>query len=147
MVRVKFRYVVVQIVPEDDNKKGGLAFTDLSIAQCIIKNVQKYYGDVGVAAIRSGLKCKYCNEQTRIAIIRIKHRPHRFVTSILPLIAVVGDHLVKFRTLYNGATIMHCNKFIVNFQKQFLDQKMKNITMGQQKELLKKVMNIKGVEK
>lgn len=42
---------------------------------------------------------------------------------------------------------MHCNKFIVNFQKQFLDQKMKNITVGQQKELLKKVMNIKGVEK
>lgn len=59
----------------------------------------------------------------------------------------VGDHLVKFRTLYNGATIMHCNKFIVNFQKQFLDQKMKTITVGQQKELLKKVMNIKGVEK
>ncbi len=84
------RYVVVQIVPEDDNKKGGLSFTDLSIAQCILKNVQKYYGDVGVAAIRSGLKCKYCNEQTRIAIIRIKHRPHRFVTSILPLIAVVN---------------------------------------------------------
>lgn len=43
---------------------------------------------------------------------------------------------------------MHCNKFIVNFQKQFLDQKMKSITAGQQqKELLKKVMNIKGVEK
>ncbi|KAJ6633858.1 NAD-dependent histone deacetylase sirtuin-1 [Pseudolycoriella hygida] len=146
MVRVKYRYIVVQIIPEDDNKKGGLAFTDISIAQCIMKNVQKFYGDFGAATVRSGFKCKYCNEQTRIAIIRIKHRPHRYVTSVLPLITTIGDHLAKFRTLYNGATIMHCQKFIVNFQRNYLDQTMKNISVGQQKELLKKVMNIKGVE-
>lgn len=42
---------------------------------------------------------------------------------------------------------MHCNKFIVNFQKQFLDRKMSGISAGQQKDLLIKVMNIKGVEK
>lgn len=84
-----FRYVVIKVELEDETRTGTVSFTDYSIYNGILKLVQKHYGDFGSAAVKSGLKCKYCNDQTRIAIIRIKHRPHRFVTSVLPLANVV----------------------------------------------------------
>lgn len=82
------RYVVVKVIPQNEIA-GSLPVSDSALYSSIIKSVAKYYGDVGAASIRFGLKCKYCNDQTRIAIIRVKHKIHRFVTSILPIISVV----------------------------------------------------------
>lgn len=81
------RYVVVKIIPK--NAIQGSFLSDSIIYSSIMKSVAKYYGDLGAASVQFGLKCKYCNDQTRIAIIRVKHKIHRFVTSILPLISVV----------------------------------------------------------
>lgn len=132
--------------------------------------MQKYYGDLGAASIRFGLKCKYANEQTRIAIVRIKHRIHRFVTSVLPMESVVrrqasislcgelsvllmefgfqlGEHIVKFRIVYNGATIMHCNQFIVEYQKKYMDEHVGNILSANQRNILaKNLMEISTVK-
>lgn len=83
------RYVVVKVEPQNA-VTGSLSFSDGAIYSSITKLVLKYYGDLGAASIRFGLKCKYCNDQTRVAIVRIKHRIHRFVTSILPMTSVVS---------------------------------------------------------
>lgn len=83
------RYVVVKIVPQN-TIAGRLSISDGLLYSSITKSVQKYYGDFGAASIRFGLKCKYCNDQTRVAIIRVKHKIHRFVNSILPLTSIVS---------------------------------------------------------
>lgn len=83
------RYVVVKIIPQNMTQ-GGFPMSDSDLYSSIMKSVAKYYGDLGAASVRFGLKCKYCNDQTRIAIIRVKHKIHRFVTSILPMTSVVS---------------------------------------------------------
>eukprot|EP00099_Drosophila_melanogaster_P003575 NP_001163458.1 uncharacterized protein Dmel_CG14057, isoform B [Drosophila melanogaster] len=76
-----------------------------------------------------------------MAIIRCLHRGQRFVSSVLPLITLIGDVRAKFRTLYIGATIIQCNKFIVKHQKQFLDRTMGQITSAKERQdLFKRVM-------
>lgn len=81
---------MVKIVPQN-SIAGRLSISDGLLYSSITKSVQKYYGDFGAASIRFGLKCKYCNDQTRIAIIRVKHKIHRFVNSILPLTSIVSE--------------------------------------------------------
>lgn len=83
------RYVVVKIIPQNAIQ-GSFPLSDGALYSSIMKSVAKYYGDLGAASVRFGLKCKYCNDQTRIAIIRVKHKIHRFVTSILPMTSVVS---------------------------------------------------------
>ncbi|XP_055318002.1 uncharacterized protein LOC129576661 [Sitodiplosis mosellana] len=145
MVRVKYRYVVVKVEPQTAIA-GSISFSDSALYSSITKSVLKYYGDLGAASIRFGLKCKYCNDRTRIAIVRVKHRIHRFVTSILPLTSVLGEHIVKYRILYNGATIMQCNKFIVEYQKKYLDQQVGTIASANQRnKLVQNVMEISTV--
>lgn len=93
-----FRYVVVKIVPQNAIA-GRLSISDGLLYSSITKSVQKYYGDFGAASIRFGLKCKYCNDQTRIAIIRVKHKIHRFVNSILPMTSIVSkSHSIVWPT-------------------------------------------------
>lgn len=54
----------------------------------------------------------------------------------------VGDHTVKLRTLYNGATIKQCNKFIVEHQKRFLDRRIgETVSIGQKKQLQRRIMD------
>lgn len=86
------RYVVVKVEPQNAIS-SSISFSDSALYSSIIKSVQKYYGDLGAASVRFGLKCKYCNDQTRIAIVRVKHKIHRFVTSILPMTSIVSVYL------------------------------------------------------
>jgi RNase P/RNase MRP subunit POP5 len=55
---------------------------------------------------------KYCNEWTRVAVVRVRHGAHRLVASCLPLLQQVEQHTVTVTTLYTGATLRQCYKFI-----------------------------------
>ncbi|KAH8286230.1 hypothetical protein KR054_005054, partial [Drosophila jambulina] len=153
------RYIAVQIVPYTSTKV--LWFNDNTLTKCLLQNVEKYYGVHGLGMIEQGFRVKYINERTKIAIIRCLHGGQRFVSSILPLITLVrkehflilnssikflhlskiGDVRAKFRTLYIGATIIQCNKFIIKHQKKFLDREMGQLTSAKERQdLFKRVM-------
>lgn len=55
---------------------------------------------------------KYCNQWTRVAVVRVRHGAHRLVASCLPLLQQVEQHTVTVTTLYTGATLRQCYKFI-----------------------------------
>ncbi|KAM7355557.1 POP5 ribonuclease P/MRP subunit [Cochliomyia hominivorax] len=140
MVRIKNRYVVVQIVPQNTQAKV-LHIKDHVLAKCILSNVQKYYGIYGAGLLEHGFRVKYCNERTKIAIIRCSHYSHKYVTSILPLITMISDTRAKFRTIYIGATIMQCNKFIIRHQQQFLDRMVGQIESAKERQdMIKRVL-------
>ncbi|XP_034656627.1 uncharacterized protein LOC117893946 [Drosophila subobscura] len=141
MVRIKNRYIAVQIVPYAPKKTLGLK--DHILSKCILQNVEKHYGVYGLGVVEQGFRVKYCNERTKIAVIRCVHRGQRFVSSMLPLITLIGDVRAKFRTLYIGATIIQCNKFIIKHQKQFLDRFMGQVESAKERQdLFKRVMEL-----
>lgn len=59
----------------------------------------------------------------------------------------LGEHIVKYQTLYSGATIMQCNKFIIEYQKKYLDRESGKIASANQRNrLTETVMEISTVE-
>lgn len=88
----------------------------------VINKIQQIHGDFGVAVVKSGFLTKYCNEHTRIAIIRSRHGPHRYVTSTLPFITKIGNLDVRLNTLHVGATLKHSFRFIQRHQRAYLDR-------------------------
>ncbi|XP_023934623.1 ribonuclease P/MRP protein subunit POP5 [Bicyclus anynana] len=121
MVRFKNRYVTIEILSPmiPDNKP--LSLKSKIFHDTLVDKIQQLHGDFGVAAVKTGLMTKYCNENTRIAIIRSRHGPHRFVTSSLPFITKLGKLDVSLRTLHVGATLKHSFKFIQKHQRAYLD--------------------------
>ncbi|KAM8710434.1 hypothetical protein ACLKA7_017107 [Drosophila subpalustris] len=141
MVRIKNRYIAVQIVPEKSMQT--LRLSDHTLSKCLLQNVEKYYGVYGLGVLEHGFRVKYCNERTKIAVIRCLHRGQRYVSSILPLITLIGDVRAKFRTLYVGATVIQCNKFIIKHQRQFLDRIMgQTASAKERQDLFKRVMEL-----
>ncbi|ALC43165.1 CG14057 [Drosophila busckii] len=141
MVRIKNRYIAVQIVPHTPVKT--LRLNDHTVAKCLLKYVEKYYGVYALGILEHGFRVKYCNDRTKIAIIRCLHRGQRYLSSILPLITLIGDVRAKFRTLYVGATVIQCNKFIINHQRQFLDRMMgQTASAKERQDLFKRVMEL-----
>lgn len=84
---MNFRYLLVNVICE---KKVKVSQSD--IASQLKKSVQKFYGDFGAASI-TNFAVKYFNEKHKLLIIRISHGPHRFLTSIIPLLTRVTQLL------------------------------------------------------
>ncbi|XP_029174258.1 ribonuclease P/MRP protein subunit POP5 [Nylanderia fulva] len=121
MVRFKNRYIVLEVIPHSkDDQQLMLKSTALSYA--VQQKVQQLYGDFGVAAIKEGFDAKYCNTYTKIALLRIKHGPHKFVLHAVPLINDIGGRFVKTNILYTGATMKHCFLFIRKYQEKKLER-------------------------
>ncbi|XP_047527992.1 ribonuclease P/MRP protein subunit POP5 [Vanessa atalanta] len=121
MVRFKNRYITVEIVSPTVPEYKALSLKSKLFNDMIFEKIQQLHGDFGVAAVKNGFLTKYCNENTRIAIIRSRHGPHRFVTSSLPFITRIGKLEVSLKTLHVGATLKHSFKFIQNHQRLYLE--------------------------
>lgn len=119
MVRFKNRYISVEI----DN---GLSITQplnvnpQELYNEIINKVKFVHGIVGLGSVKPGLKVIYCNELTRIIIIRVRHGPHRLISSILPLLKKIKNIDCSLKIIYVGATLQHCYKAILKHQKKVL---------------------------
>ncbi|KAF5279189.1 hypothetical protein FQR65_LT03436 [Abscondita terminalis] len=122
MVRHKQRYMVIEVNPQPLRKNTPLVLQSSSLYETILLKVQQLHGDFGVAAIRAGFNAKYFNEKTRIAIIRSRHGPHKLITSSLPFIKDLDKKCVRLDTIYMSATLKHCFKFILNYQRRKVDE-------------------------
>lgn len=116
------RYIVVQIGLVHTKEGTLLKIPHEVIAHEIKEKVHQIHGDFGAAAIRAGFTAKYCNEYTRIAIIRARHGPHRFVTSSIPFVRKLNKEKISMSILYIGATIRKCFSFIKQYQEQCFEK-------------------------
>ncbi|XP_065090492.1 ribonuclease P/MRP protein subunit POP5 [Ochlerotatus camptorhynchus] len=121
MVRVKNRYILVQFMCNNRSDTDAFALTSTHLSGFLREKIEKYYGEYGLASTLR-LNVIYFNEKTRLCIIQTRHGPHRFVTSILPLLTVADTETVRYRTLYVGATLKQCQKFIVRYQQEYVNK-------------------------
>ncbi|XP_068897029.1 ribonuclease P/MRP protein subunit POP5 [Tenebrio molitor] len=146
MVRHKNRYMVVEINQVSKKDDAPLKLRAPSLHHSVMNMVQQLYGDFGVASITAGFTAKYCNEKTRIAVVRCRHGPHKFVASSLPCIKFIEQKSVHVNTLYLGATIKHCFKFIQRYQQRKLDEYCVGLKSDEEKVALRKaIMNLDPV--
>lgn len=66
-----------------------LKLSSSEIADNLRKSIRKFYGDHG-SGMTANLCIKVFNEKHQLAIARVAHGPHQFLTSILPLLSVVS---------------------------------------------------------
>nr|CAG4642150.1 EOG090X0GYO [Eurycercus lamellatus] len=128
MVRFKNRYFTVEINPLENHASCMEAFPlkDHEIMHSILKITEQIHGEFGAAAIKNGLDVKYCNEHTRIAVIRTRHGPHRLVGSSLPFLSSIGKRKVQIHSIHFGATMVKSFKFLQKYHKEKLNEALQS---------------------
>lgn len=89
MVRAKHRYIVTQIRINNRPDYEALSLDSQTLHNQIREKVHKLWGDYGAASILR-LVVKYYNEKTHLCIIQVNHSACRNVSSVLPLMTLVG---------------------------------------------------------
>ncbi|CAH2086165.1 unnamed protein product [Euphydryas editha] len=142
MVRFKHRYITVELILPKVPEYKPFYLKSHILSETILEKIQQVHGDFGLAAVKNGFVAKYCNENTRIAIIRSRHGPHRFVTSSLPFITKIGKLDVILKTLHVSATMKHSFKFIQKHQRSYLDTVWSKLRTDEERKALEEaVMN------
>nr|CAG4642889.1 EOG090X0GYO [Evadne anonyx] len=127
MVRFKNRYMTVEIVPQKGSTSVMESFQlkDYEVYQAVLNITEQIHGDFGAAAVKHGLEVKYCNEHTRVAVIRSRHGPHRLVGSSLPFLSKIGKKSVRIHSIYTGGTIVKCFKFLQKYHEKKLGEALR----------------------
>ena len=147
MVRYKNRYVAVEVNPLGQGGTKTFPLNSRDLYSSVIEAVQKLHGDFGVGAISSGFAAKYCNEITRIALLRARHGPHRLMASALPSITHIGKMPVTLRTIYTGATMKRCFLFLQRHQRLALDRMWSKLHTDEEREAMRiAVMDLTALE-
>uniref|UniRef100_A0A182JUC8 Ribonuclease P/MRP protein subunit POP5 n=1 Tax=Anopheles christyi TaxID=43041 RepID=A0A182JUC8_9DIPT len=141
MVRVKHRYILVQIRCNHRPESEPVSIASYALQVYLRQQIERYYGEFGIASMLR-LNVIYFNAKTHLCIIQSRHGPHRFITSILPLLTLAGTDMARYRTLYVGATLQQCNKFIIKYQQRYI-----NKTIGNYRGLVQKQKMIEEVTK
>ncbi|XP_020707772.2 uncharacterized protein LOC105685374 [Athalia rosae] len=121
MVRFKNRYVTIQVNDIDEPDKP-LAIKSIGLHNAIQRKVLQLHGDFGVSAIKSGFNANYFNMHTRIALIKSRHGPHRFVVDAIRAVKIIDGRRVNLDILYIGATLKHCFNCIQKYQRHQLEK-------------------------
>lgn len=120
--------------------KKSLKLNPSQIYFALLKRIQQLHGDFGVAATKIGLRVKYCNEDTNLVLIRAQHGSHKLVASALPLVTDIDKKDVVVNSLYVGATISHCFKFIMKRQREKYDEFVRYLKSEKERQLLYKML-------
>ncbi|XP_051153287.1 ribonuclease P/MRP protein subunit POP5 [Leptopilina boulardi] len=138
MVRFKNRYFTLEITSAVNPNKP-LILKTTALHHAIQKQVHYDYGDFGQAAINAGFNAKYCNAQTGIALVKVRHGPHKFLLTSVPNIKKLGDHTVNVKILYVGATLRHCFLFVKKHQQKKLDEIWKSLKTDEQRQQMEDI--------
>ncbi|ODM96395.1 Ribonuclease P/MRP protein subunit POP5 [Orchesella cincta] len=124
MVRLRHRYLVTEYSVTDgrDSEADNAAIRSSSVLEALTNSIRRLHGVHGVAVSKAGLLVKYINNSTQILFIRMRRSACSLVSSAIPFIRQVDGKSVTFRTIYTGATINHCNKFLVKYQRKILQE-------------------------
>ncbi|XP_076233815.1 POP5 ribonuclease P/MRP subunit isoform X2 [Calliopsis andreniformis] len=127
MVRFKNRYIAFEITLGDKSDKPfPLKITALHVA--IQQKIQQLYGDFGVAAIKAGFTAKYCNVHTKIALVKTRHGPHKFLLGSIPFITDIAGRLVSAKKYQQKRLEQTWNSLRTDMERKSMENALMSLT-------------------
>ncbi|XKL63640.1 hypothetical protein PGB90_006004 [Kerria lacca] len=148
MVRSKYRYISLSVVPTKKNKNiQDITIKHSDLYAAILSKVKKMHGDFGVASVKTGFMCKYCNEVTGVTILKIRHGAHKFISSIIPFISEVGKEHVQLHTIRTTASLHQAYKHLKIHQQKQLEKIWNSLHKNCRNNIKTKYEDLSEIEK
>ncbi|KAF0767088.1 ribonuclease P/MRP protein subunit POP5 [Aphis craccivora] len=134
------RYMVIQLRTLE-NENLDLKISDKELQISVLNMIKLLHGDFGAGAIKTCFKVRYCNPTTKIFIFKTRHGPHKFLSSVIPFVNKLQEKQIQLSTIYTGASMFQCYKFIQNYQKNLV----RKVTDTISEKTKEKMLNITNV--
>lgn len=142
MVRVKRRYILFEVVPNDDVLRLDIAsvdkplkITEKDIIYAFRQKILQLYGDFGLGSVLKSLHVKRFTGATRLGVISVQRGQHTMVTSSMPLVKKIKDLNCMVRIVRLSGTIRGCLRYLKVYYKaqvRMYKKEMEGIKAGLQ---------------
>ena len=122
MVKFKSRYILIEILIENNNR---IKIDESKFAKIILDEIEKNFGEINVGKIKKNLQIKYVNNYTNMLIIRVGKEYIKLMRTSLALIAKIGFENIRLRILGVSGTIKGAEKRATQFLVDFKDNSQK----------------------
>jgi len=131
MVRRKDRYFVCEVIdPNNLSFSSSSSFGRSSISRETIQasltdSVLDCHGIHGLAVLepeRGVVRVKHVNPATSVVIFRCLRAHHRLFWSALTFIRSIGEKECFFNTIFVGATLKSCERFVIKHHRRKLTE-------------------------
>ncbi|GAB6028355.1 hypothetical protein CHUAL_002523 [Chamberlinius hualienensis] len=122
MVRVKYRYFLLEIICDDygNERTLKLPVDSKELYFAIHLAICDVLGDFGCGSLTDGLAVKMLNPYSRIGYLRTRRGAHLSLGAVLPFVTSIGRLQCSLKTLHLGGTLRSCHKFLQRFHHQHL---------------------------
>ncbi|KAG4102268.1 hypothetical protein H8356DRAFT_1652483 [Neocallimastix lanati (nom. inval.)] len=119
MVRFKNRYILFEIVyDEDEEKKINVNYSIISKA--IKTSIEQNFGAYGIGIIQSSFTIKYFSPVTKIGILRSSRKQFNMIWASLTFINNIQNNGCLIRVLHVGGTIKSTQKAAIKYDQEQL---------------------------
>ncbi|GAB9465575.1 hypothetical protein Gpo141_00002980 [Globisporangium polare] len=119
MVRLKTRYLVVELVPAASARK--LAVQKEDVAGLIKDSIARNYGDYGVGLLQYAFQVVYFNKHTRLAVVRCAREQCKLVESSLAFVTECQSQEVRIRVARVCGSSRTCRDHLLKFSLERAD--------------------------
>ena len=120
MVRIKRRYILFELMPNND-KLDELSITERDVLEAIRNVIEIMFGDFGLGSVLQSLQLKRFNRMTRTGVLATKRSVHRLVITSLPFVKRIQSTDASFRTIHLSGTIRGCLRALrIHHNKQIV---------------------------
>jgi len=139
MVKLKKRYLVVEILPNDEGHLDKI--TGSGLFHAIENQVANLYGDFGVGSLKTTLQIKVCDTSANISVIRVSTESCNMVTSSLPFIVFMGTSRCSLNLLHKGASMRTVERFLFERNLRSLYEKLISVKTPVEKAEVQKAIH------
>jgi len=131
MVRRKDRYFVCEVIDPNNpsfsssSSSGRSSISRETIQASLTDSVRDCHGIHGLAVLepeRGVVRVKHVNPATSVVIFRCLRAHHRLFWSALTFIRSIGEKECFFNTIFVGATLKSCERFVIKHHRRKLTE-------------------------
>ncbi|OUM60575.1 hypothetical protein PIROE2DRAFT_46103 [Piromyces sp. E2] len=119
MVRFKNRYILFEIIYDEDEKKK-LNINYSIISNAIKTSIEQNFGSYGIGITQSSFTIKYFSPVTKIGILRSSRKQFNMIWASLTFINNIQNNGCLVRVLHVGGTIKSTQKAAIKYDQEQL---------------------------
>lgn len=105
MVRVKKRYLLLEVVPDEGLGAKSLLFDEGDLIVAVREAVLATHGDFGLGSVINSLYCKRFSPKTGCCLLSCRRGPHYLLLTSLPFVKIVKNTPCTLRLIHLSGTI------------------------------------------
>ncbi|KFD46652.1 hypothetical protein M514_12461 [Trichuris suis] len=118
MVKIKYRYMLYQLLADPPDSKIDCSSTD--VYHAIFAAIRATFGEYGLGRCRHSLQVKIHDASTKVVVVRVEHKCANFLSVSVPFVSKIARCTAIMKCIYVGGSMRCCARAAIRHHREEL---------------------------